>query len=108
MTATYASPAPPFSYTGAGEALNSGEDLLARYHHVVNEDSDWTLQTYFDNAARETILNSSNVNTFDVDFQSRISAGQSGRRSLGEGVIATSRTTARTRTFSPRRSSRRR
>jgi iron complex outermembrane receptor protein len=63
---------PPFSQPLEGAVLNNGENVLARYRHVTDEDSDWTLQVYYDNFERDsTILNTERAKTFDVDFQYR-------------------------------------
>jgi iron complex outermembrane recepter protein len=51
-----------------GNTYNTGQNVLARWKHVNNEDSDWTLQAYFDNFQRDTILNSERVKTSDIDF----------------------------------------
>ena len=39
-----------------GAVINNGENVLARYRHVTDEDSDWTLQTYFDNCERDSTI----------------------------------------------------
>ncbi|MBN2216055.1 MAG: TonB-dependent receptor [Pirellulales bacterium] len=49
----------------------TGGNLVARWTHKVNDDSDWVLQTYFDQFRRQTSAWTQNVDTFDVDFQHR-------------------------------------
>ncbi|NLF06410.1 MAG: TonB-dependent receptor [Pirellulaceae bacterium] len=69
--ATFTSLTPPYSYNQYGNTYNTGQHLLARWNHVCSEDSDWTLQSYFDNFQRDTILNAERIRTFDLDFQYR-------------------------------------
>lgn len=71
MTAKLTSTVSPFFSMESGNIDNSGQNVIARWRHVNDEDSDWTLQTYFDNYLRDTILTSERVRTFDVDFQYR-------------------------------------
>ena len=56
-----------------------------RYRHVQDEDSDWTLQTYYDQFNRGTILNSEKVKTGDVDFQYRFPLGERNSITCGAG-----------------------
>ena len=53
----------------------TGENLLMRWRHIYDEDSDWTLQTYYDNFSRGNSLQMETVKTFDVDFQYRFPLG---------------------------------
>ncbi len=63
---------PPSSQLLEGSIRNNGENVLARYHHVTDEDSDWTLQSYFDNFENDSnILNTERARTFDVNLQYR-------------------------------------
>ncbi len=71
MTAQHTVTYLPYSWMQDGYTDNSGQNVLARLRHVNDDDSDWTLQTYFDNYVRGTILNSERVRTFDIDFQCR-------------------------------------
>ena len=48
-----------------------GGDVLARWTHTFDQDSDWSLQSYFDRARRDNTIWDQNVNTFDVEFQHR-------------------------------------
>ena len=59
----------------------TGENLLMRWRHTYDEDSDWTLQTYFDTTERRrTELAFREIrDTFDLDFQRRFPLG-AGRR----------------------------
>jgi iron complex outermembrane recepter protein len=49
----------------------TGDHLLMRWRHLLDEDSDWTLQTYYDMWSRGNSLQMETVKTFDVDFQYR-------------------------------------
>lgn len=71
MSAGFTSFTDPHYQIRNGDAYNTGENVLARWRHVYSDDSDWTLQSYFDNFERDTILNSERVRTFDIDFQYR-------------------------------------
>ncbi len=63
---------PPYYVPLEGAVHNTGDNVLARLRHVKDEDSDWSLQTYFDNFLRDnTVLNTERVRTFDVEFQYR-------------------------------------
>jgi iron complex outermembrane receptor protein len=63
---------PPYEVPLEGAVRNTGENVLARYRHVYDENSDFTMQTYFDNFERvSTVLNSELVKTFDLELQYR-------------------------------------
>ena len=76
---------PPYSVLQQGQTHNTGENVLARLHHVCNEDSDWSLQMYYDNFQRGTVLNSEAVQTFDIDFQYRFPLGDRQQITCGAG-----------------------
>ena len=63
----------------------TGENLLARWRHIYDEDSDWTLQTYYDNFMRNDTLQTEQVRTFDVDFQYRFPLGDRHKITCGAG-----------------------
>lgn len=71
MSAGWCQTVQPFQQTLFGTAYNTGDNVLARWHHTSDNDSDWTLQTYFDNFQRDTFLNSERIKTWDIDFQYR-------------------------------------
>lgn len=85
MTAQFASFAPPFSVTRAGYAHNTGQNVVARLNHARDEDTDWTLQMYYDQFDRGTILNSEKVRTYDVDFQYRFQPVERNHITCGAG-----------------------
>jgi iron complex outermembrane recepter protein len=49
----------------------NGENLLMRWRHVYDEDSDWMLQTYYDNFMRSDALQTEQDKTLDIEFQYR-------------------------------------
>ncbi len=76
---TVAIPESPYGKYQVGYIRNSGENILARWRHVRDEDSDWTLQAYYDKSTfNEPIPNPlllDTVRTFDVDYQYRFPMG---------------------------------
>jgi iron complex outermembrane recepter protein len=62
---------PPFSQTIYGAAQTTGQNVLARWKHIYDEERDWTLQTYYDQFDWGTDLNSEKVKTWDVDYEYR-------------------------------------
>ncbi len=54
-----------------------GANVLARFEHRIDKESDWKLQTYFDRTNRyEVDLNKQQTNTLDVEFQHRFPLAQ--------------------------------
>ncbi|OHB73003.1 MAG: hypothetical protein A2V70_03410 [Planctomycetes bacterium RBG_13_63_9] len=53
----------------------SGANVLTRWTHVFDEQSDWSLQTYFDRTLRNQPVLRQEITTFDVDFQHRFPLG---------------------------------
>ena len=74
-----------------------------RWRHVYDEDSDWTLQTYFDNFERDTFLNSETVKTLDVEFQYRFPLSDRQQITCGAGYPLHPRVIARAKIRSPQR-----
>jgi iron complex outermembrane receptor protein len=75
----------PFQQTLYGVAFNTGDNVLARWHHRIDDDSDWTLQSYFDNFERDTFLNSERIKTWDIEFQYRFPMGERQAITCGAG-----------------------
>ena len=50
--------------------------LQARWEHKIDEESDWALQTYYDQIWRDDPAFSATLNTFSVDFQHRFPVGK--------------------------------
>jgi iron complex outermembrane receptor protein len=62
-------PAAPFNFINVEDRRLTGGDVLGRWRHEIAQDSDWTLQLYYDNIEQEATIASFAVNTFDLDFQ---------------------------------------
>ncbi|MGD9128416.1 MAG: TonB-dependent receptor [Planctomycetia bacterium] len=67
-----------------GDRHVSESSLLARWTHTISDESDWTLQAYFDQTCRYGPQAGFTANTFDVDFQYRRPVGR--RHKLITGV----------------------
>ncbi len=49
----------------------AGANVLTRWTHVINKESDLALQLYYDRAFRRNAIMQSDINTLDIDFQHR-------------------------------------
>jgi iron complex outermembrane recepter protein len=61
----------PFQQTLYGTAYNTGDNVLGRWRHQFDDESDLSVQTYFDNFERTTFLNSTYIKTWDIELQYR-------------------------------------
>jgi iron complex outermembrane recepter protein len=77
--------APPFLQSRTGHEDVTGGNLLARWKHVLDGDSDWTLQTYYDRFDRDSPLIAQHAATFDVDFQHCFPLGDRQKITWGAG-----------------------
>lgn len=68
-----------------GNTFVTGENVLARWRHVYDDDHDWTLQAYYDYAQRDTILNAERVRTTDIDYVYRFPLGERHQITWGAG-----------------------
>lgn len=84
-TSLSTSTVPPYSLRLFGKGHVSGENLLARWRHVHDEDSDWALQLYYDHYCRKLLTLTEEVRTFDVDFQYRFPLGDRHSITCGAG-----------------------
>jgi iron complex outermembrane receptor protein len=57
------------------EEYNSGANVLGRWTHTFSEDSQLTLQMYFDHVQQEDGFGDEILNAFDVDLQHRFALG---------------------------------
>ena len=85
----------------------TGGNVLARWTHTYGEDSDWSLQTYFDRVQSTCPIHADRtINTFDVEFQHRFplanATRSSGAPTTGK-FTTTWRPTASPSTSIPRR-----
>lgn len=68
----------PFVLTAAGDEASRGGNALFRWTHEIDEDSDWSLQCYYDRTER-TLRNvdfREDRDTVDLDFQHRFAWGE--------------------------------
>lgn len=69
------SPRPPFTEIGGEPNRNRGGNVLGRWNHTISEDSELSIQLYFDRTDRAaTQLSGFEVNTYDGEFQHRFKA----------------------------------
>jgi len=71
-----ASSGAPFANTEVYDNHHFGQNGILRWSHVIDDDSDWTLQTYYDRFGRKTPYADLEQRTFDVDLQYRFPLGQ--------------------------------
>jgi iron complex outermembrane recepter protein len=62
---------PPFAAFDQNDFTVFGGHILGRWHHVVDDESDFTLQAYYDAFNRDDPILGYVQHTFDVDFQHR-------------------------------------
>ena len=69
-------PLPPFS-VASNEGHVTGENILYRWKHTIDDDSDWTFQTYYDRTQRHYFnpAYALDRDLFDLDFQNRFPLG---------------------------------
>jgi len=70
-SATIVQTTPPYSQTFDTKNPVEGENLLTRWRHVIDDESDFALQTYYDRYARTNNVIAETVKTLDLDFQYR-------------------------------------
>jgi iron complex outermembrane receptor protein len=68
---------PPYTRNLAFDTNIFGQNYLGRWTHIIDDDSDWALQVYYDHVGRhgEVVLNDEQ-RILDVDFQYRFPLGQ--------------------------------
>ncbi|MGD0653742.1 MAG: TonB-dependent receptor [Thermoguttaceae bacterium] len=69
-------PLAPYAVS-SNEGHVTGENILYRWKHTIDEDSDWTFQTYYDRTERHYLDPGYGLDTdlFDLDFQHRFPLG---------------------------------
>ncbi len=73
---TTALPTPPYSRDLQFDNHVYGQDYLTRWTHVIDDDSDWAFQAYYQLVGRASPLAQHEQETFDLDFQYRFPVGQ--------------------------------
>jgi iron complex outermembrane receptor protein len=76
---------PPYVLPFEDKNYVTGDNVLARLHHVCDEESDWTLQMYYDQYQRIGPPMIENVKTFDVDFQYHVPLSERQKITCGAG-----------------------
>jgi iron complex outermembrane recepter protein len=66
----------PFSFVNTFDNNNSGENCIVRWSHILDDQSDWSLQAYYDRYGRESQPVDFEQETFDLDYQYRFPLGQ--------------------------------
>ena len=82
-----ASPAPPFSASISDSQTLAGNNILGRWTHSFDDDSNWTVQFYYDRAARgfETTQLGFDIETIDLDTSYRFKLGDRHNVIVGVG-----------------------
>lgn len=80
---------PPFAASVKDDIEVHGGNLLGRWSHTFSEDSQMTLQSYFDHTTRNTPIFSEDRDTADVDFQHGFVVGERQRFVWGGGFRRT-------------------
>jgi iron complex outermembrane receptor protein len=63
-------PVAPYQQTSSDPTHVSGGNSLLRWSHVIDDQTNWQLQAFYDSANRNTISQGGqNRNTYDIDFQ---------------------------------------
>ena len=77
QTLTLFSPIQPYaSFTSPYNINVKGGNMIGRWTHQIQEDSDLRVQAYYDNTQRDYILLEENRDTFDLDIQHRFPLGE--------------------------------
>jgi iron complex outermembrane receptor protein len=73
---TFPISAPPFSTTVHKISTNEGENILARWTHVISDESDFSLQLYYNRILEGQVIGRLDQRTVDLDFQHRFPLGK--------------------------------
>ncbi|MGA2063048.1 MAG: TonB-dependent receptor plug domain-containing protein [Thermoguttaceae bacterium] len=70
-------PTPPYFSVPSNDIHVTGENILYRWKHTIDDDSDWTFQTYYDRTERHYLDPAYALDTdlLDCDFQYRFPLG---------------------------------
>jgi iron complex outermembrane receptor protein len=72
--------------TGPGDVTVDGQNLIGRWAHPLTDDSDVSLQLYWDRTRRKIPGSITEIlNTYDMEFQHRLSLGERNRFIWGAG-----------------------
>jgi iron complex outermembrane recepter protein len=67
---------PVYHRTIVEDEAVQGANVLARWSHVIDEESDWMFLTYWDRAQRDTTIWNQDVSNFDAQFQHHFPLGR--------------------------------
>lgn len=62
-------PTAPYARIVQGDTVITGQNFLGRWTRSLDDDSDWSLQSYYDRNTRDGLLGNLEQQTFDVDAQ---------------------------------------
>jgi iron complex outermembrane receptor protein len=65
-----------FEQPAPGDTTVNGQNLIGRWTHTLGEDSDCSLQLYWDRTWRDAPTFAEELNMYDLDFQNRFAWGQ--------------------------------
>ena len=77
--------APPFSMTEVFNGSDTTANVIGRWTHRYNDDSDFSLQVYYDYLKIAEGISDNNQNTFDIDFNDRFKLDKRNEISWGAG-----------------------
>jgi iron complex outermembrane receptor protein len=61
-------PLPAFSFPGTEDRRFTGSNVLGRWTHQINDESNWQFQAYYDNFGLDQTLITADINTLDLDL----------------------------------------
>ena len=76
-------PTPGYPFTVTGNRPVAEDSFLTRWVHTIDEETDWSVQAYYDQTYRNDPQIGFTANTFDVDFQYRWPVGRRHKFILG-------------------------
>lgn len=76
---------PPYFRVGAGDNEVGGGNLLGRWTHSFSDESELSLQTYYDRTSRQENTVEGHKDTFDLEVQHRLTLGARNNLILGAG-----------------------
>ncbi len=79
--------AQPFVFFSVGDEVTRGGNVLGRWTHEVDKDSNWALQLYYDRNDRNNTDSYTHARweTYDLDFQHSLRLGERQKVTLGLG-----------------------
>ena len=75
----------PFTRINDFDSRLNGQNVLLRWRHEIDDESDFQLQSYFDRTKRAALILDEDRNIFDIDFQHRLPIAERHRLIWGAG-----------------------